>query len=59
MRTKVKDLEEQLEDVSRETAKALDEASYFMEQLKKMQEERKRDVEDTAEFIKTMVNANK
>ena len=39
--------------------RALDEVYYFREQMKSMQEERKRDVEETADFINQLINNSK
>ena len=38
---------------------ALDEASFLKDQLKQLQDERKRDVEETADFIKQIITAGK
>lgn len=39
--------------------RALDEIFFLRDQIKLMQEERKKDVEETAEFIKSLINNNK
>ena len=39
--------------------RALDEVYYFREQMKSMQDERKRDVEETADFINQLINSSK
>ena len=39
--------------------RALDELYFLKEQLKQLQEERKKDVEETAEFIKQIISAGK
>lgn len=39
--------------------RALDEIFFLKDQLKNLQEERKRDVEETADFIKQIINNGK
>ena len=39
--------------------RALDEIFYIREQVKQMQDERKKDVEETADFIKQIINNGK
>lgn len=48
-------LEERLGKVECVGDRAQDEAAYLREQLRALQEERKRDVEETAEFIKQII----
>ena len=42
-----------------DSQKCVDDITVFKEQLKQLQDERKRDVEETAEFINQLVTQNK
>jgi hypothetical protein len=39
--------------------RSLDELFFIRDQLKQVQEERKKDVEETADFIKQLINTSK
>lgn len=47
---------DQIEKVDMNGEKALDEIYTFKEQLRLLQEERKRDIEETADFIKQLMD---
>ena len=51
--------EERLAKSEMNAERALDELFFIREQLKQLQEERKRDIEETAEFIKQVINNGK
>jgi hypothetical protein len=39
--------------------RALDEIFFLRDQLKQLQDERKKDIEETADFIKSIINQGK
>ena len=51
--------EEKLAKAVTNSERALDELYYFRETMKSMQEERKKDIEDTADFINQLLNNSK
>ncbi len=53
------DQDEKLAKAVANSERALDELYYFRETMKTMQEERKKDVEDTADFINQLINNSK
>ena len=50
---------EKIDKMEMNTDKCLDEIYSFKEQLRLLSEERKRDIEETADFIKQVMEANK
>lgn len=51
--------EERLSKSEMNSERALDEIFFMREQFKQLQEERKKDIEETAEFIKQIINNGK
>lgn len=58
---KVKDekIEEKLTKTETNGERALDEIFFLRDQLKQVQDERRKDVEETADFIKQIINTGK
>lgn len=52
-------VEERLGKAEMHSERCLDEVFFLRDQLKTLQEERKRDVEETADFIKQIINTGK
>lgn len=52
-------MEERLAKSEMNGERALDELFFIRDQFKQLQEERKKDIEETAEFIKQIINSGK
>jgi len=52
-------VDERLGKAEMNSERALDELFFIKDQFKTLQEERKRDIEETAEFIKQIINTGK
>lgn len=52
-------MEEKVSKAEMNAERSLDEIFFLREQIKQLQEERKRDVEETADFIKQIINNGK
>ena len=52
-------VQERLEKMELNGERALDEICAYKEQLRQLQEERKRDIEETADFIKQVIDNQK